>query len=205
MNTPQSLLVLPTLVALASPVFGQVIFGGSSSTGGIQNHEDVYACQSSGGGSRIKQNCEREERARAEGLQLPSVKLGPLIAPQCEAIATTEYFQEGAKAHVDSTLHISDCTAASGTLTFSVRTRDDNGAITPLEFDETWQQSDGNDVKLGGVYPIGENVLLSSVRVRNLRCTCDDASAAQASADSAPQPASVDSSSESADAEAPAQ
>lgn len=191
MNGLKALLVLAAL-ALPSTVFAQIIFNGSDRAGGIQNQNDVDSCQTSGGGSRIKRNCERESRAARSEVLLPSIKLGPLVTAQCEAIATTEYFQQGASAHVQSSLHVSDCTAASGTLTFALRTRDDNGTIAPLEFDETWQRTDDQDVKLDAVYPIGENVLLTSVRVRNLRCTCDDAAVEQANADPPPEPAGTD-------------
>lgn len=197
MNGPKSWLVLPALVALASTAFAQVIFNGSRA-GGIQNQDDVDACESSGGGSRIKRDCERDRSAERTEILLPSIKLGPLVSAQCEATATTQYFQQGANANVQSTLSVSDCRAASGTLTFSVRTRDDTGPKAPLEFDETWQRTDDRDVKLGAVYPIGENVLLTSVRVRNLRCTCNDAPVEQASAAAPPEPADADTPAEQA-------
>jgi hypothetical protein len=97
---------------------------------------------------------------------------------RCEATTTTEYLQRNTKAHVDSRLAISSCAAAAGTFKFSVRVRDESGEIKPLEFAETWQRSDDQDVKFTAEYPIGENVELVSVRVRDMVCTCADSSSA---------------------------
>ena len=93
--------------------------------------------------------------------------------------ATSEYQQRNTIARLISTLAIADCpAAASGTFTVAVRVRDDSGETKPpVEFSETWQRSDDQDVKFTKDYPIGENVELVSVRVRNLRCTCADAPA----------------------------
>ena len=71
-------------------------------------------------------------------------------------------------------LEIADCAAASGAFTVAVRTRDDSGQEKPLEFSETWQRTDGEDVTFTADYPIGENVELLSVRLRGLTCSCAD-------------------------------
>jgi hypothetical protein len=52
--------------------------------------------------------------------------------------------------------------------------RRDTGTVTPIEFGEVWQSADAEDyVFVVADYPIGGNVLLDSVRVRKLRCTCE--------------------------------
>jgi hypothetical protein len=97
-------------------------------------------------------------------------------APQCEATTLTEYQQRNNVARVTGTVSIAACPAGStGSFTITARVRDDNGEITPLEFNETWQRSDTQDHTFNTDYPIGENVELMSVRVRGMKCTCADA------------------------------
>jgi hypothetical protein len=62
------------------------------------------------------------------------------------------------------------------------RVRGDSGETVPIEFGETWQRDDAKDVSFTTDYPIGENVELVNVRVRNLKCTCA----------AAPEPAPAD-------------
>ena len=71
------------------------------------------------------------------------------------------------------TISISMCPAGTtGSLTLVANVRDDAGALTPIEFSETWQHADAQDHLFKSDYAIGENVLLQSVRVRNSTCTC---------------------------------
>jgi hypothetical protein len=182
-----ALLALSALALLPSSGSAQRIFGASggqatSNPGGVKDR-DVPICGTSGGGSRTrKANCEVDQPPKPVRTQ---IKLPPpaeaLEAPtaQCAATTTTEYLQRNTKAHVDSRLAISNCAAAAGTFKFSVRIRDASGELKPLEFAETWQRSDDQDVKFTAEYPIGENVELVSVRVRDMLCTCADASSAQ--------------------------
>jgi hypothetical protein len=95
-----------------------------------------------------------------------------LVSAQCGATATTEYRQLNTIARVNAALAISDCAAASGAFTVAVRVRDESGTDKVLEFNETWQRSDDQDVKFAADYPIGDNVSLVSTRVRGLTCTC---------------------------------
>jgi len=44
----------------------------------------------------------------------------------------------------------------------------------PIEFSETWQRNDNENVTFAADYPIGDNVELVSARVRRLSCTCAD-------------------------------
>jgi hypothetical protein len=95
------------------------------------------------------------------------------VGPECEATTLTEYQQRNNVARVTGTVSIASCPAgAAGSFTLVARVRDDNGAITPLEFNETWQRDDTQDHSFNTDYPIGDNVELMNVRVRNLKCTC---------------------------------
>jgi hypothetical protein len=103
-----------------------------------------------------------------------TITLPELSNAQCSATSTTKYEQRNTIARVNGTLAVSDCTVASGAFTVAVRTRDEDGAEKPLEFSETWQRSDDQEVPFTADYPIGENMELVSVRLRGLTCTCAD-------------------------------
>lgn len=95
--------------------------------------------------------------------------------PQCEATTLTEYQQRNNVARVTGTVSIGNCPAGTtGSFTLVARVRDDNGQITPLEFNEAWQRTDAEDHAFNTDYPIGDSVELMNVRVRNLKCTCVD-------------------------------
>jgi len=122
---------------------------------------------------------EREIETPAAALQTEqqlniTIALPPLPSAQCSATSATQYEQRNNIARVHSVLQIKDCAVASGAFTVAVRTKDESGADKPLEFSETWQRSDEQDVRLTADYPIGENTDLVSVRVRGLTCTCAD-------------------------------
>lgn len=93
--------------------------------------------------------------------------------PVCEASTLTEYSQRNNVALVSGTVSISGCPAGTtGGFTVVARVRDGEGNTNPLEFNETWQRADTNDHVFKTEYPIGDDVFLSSVRVRDLTCTC---------------------------------
>lgn len=96
--------------------------------------------------------------------------------PLCETTTLTEYSQRNNLALVSGTVGISNCTAGTtGGFTVVARVRNDAGDVTPIEFKETWQRADAQDHVFKAEYPIGDNVFLQSVRVRDLTCTCADA------------------------------
>jgi hypothetical protein len=100
------------------------------------------------------------------------IVLGP-AGPQCETSTLTEYEQRNDVARVSGTVGISACPAGTtGSFTIVARVRDDAGEIRPIEFAETWQRADAQDHIFSSDYPIGANVALVSVRVRNMTCTC---------------------------------
>jgi hypothetical protein len=182
--------VLISLSAFAFPAssaFAQVFqsvqgAAGRSNDGGVvDGDEDVPLCQGAAGGSRMRENCDSEtEAVRAEKEVAISIELPTLSNRECSATTTTEYLQLNTIARVNGTLKVADCTVASGAFSIALRIRDESGEEKPIEFDETWQRTDDQDVKFGADYPIGENVELRSVRVRRLSCTCaDDAAPAE--------------------------
>ena len=178
-----ALLALSALALPTSPVFAQVFErppGGTPATrsnpGGVTDSDDVQLCGSSAGASRVRANCEPEETTTlrlTQEIKL-SIELPAIPNAQCAATTTTEYQQRNTSARVNGAIAISDCTAAAGAYKVAVRVKDESGQDQVLEFNETWQRSDNRDVSFAGDYPIGENVELVSVRMRNLTCTCSD-------------------------------
>ncbi len=178
-----ALVALSALVLPASPGVAQVFVGGASQNMDARaNHgratasSDIDHCQGAPGGSRIRENCETETTtARMEQEIRLSFKLAPPPTElQCSASTTTASEQRNTIARINTTLEIRDCTVASGTFTVALSIKDDSGALTPLEFTETWQRSDEADVRFTADYPIGENVELVNARLRRLTCTCAD-------------------------------
>jgi hypothetical protein len=93
--------------------------------------------------------------------------------PQCETTTLTEYQQRGNVARVSGTVSIAACPAGTnGAFTLVARVRDEAGESTTIEFPQTWQRADNEDHTFNADYPIGDDVELMSVRVRNLKCTC---------------------------------
>jgi len=114
------------------------------------------------------------DRVRGETVRIP-IPVFSLNGLQCEASTWTEYEQLGNVARVTGTVSISACPAGTtGKFTVVARVRDDAGTTTPIEFSEMWQNPDAQDYIYFADYPIGDNVFLESVRVRNLTCTCED-------------------------------
>lgn len=94
--------------------------------------------------------------------------------PLCEATTLTEYFQRGNTARVSGRVSISACPAGTtGSYNIVARVRNAAGEITSLEFSESWQRADAEDVVFEADYPIGDEMELVSVRVRGLKCTCE--------------------------------
>jgi hypothetical protein len=178
-----ALLSLSALAFLTSTALAQVFQPGPSNPGTsaisnegrVTSDGDVQLCQGTAGGSRMRENCDSQtETVRAEKEVPILIALPTLSNNECSATTTTEYLQLNTIARVNSTLKIADCTVASGAFSIALRIRDENGEDKPVEFDETWQRTDDQDVKFTAEYPIGEKVELLSVRVRRLSCTCAD-------------------------------
>ena len=180
-----SALAAPTSIALAQVIFGPGMSGpdgtgplaGSSTPGRVGRGE---MCAGTSGGSRVRPNCEPDAPATIAEIErelTASAELGALLnEPQCEATTLTEYVQRNTMARVDGRISVANCPAGTtGTYAVVARVRDESGEIKPLEFSESWQRDDGEDVSFSADYPIGDNVDLLSVRVRDLRCTCADA------------------------------
>jgi len=125
----------------------------------------------------LEDEYDKARGVTAETLQVPvaAVTASQPSGPQCEATTLTEYFQRNTVARVSGTISIASCPAGTtGNYNVVARVRDDSGEIKPIEFGETWQRADAGDVIFNADYPIGENVELVNVRVRDLKCTCAD-------------------------------
>jgi len=186
-----ALVAVATLALPASTAYAQFVTPGTAggtpdrgTEGRVFEDRDVKSCRGAQGGSRIvrsdcviKAETEPESVSHEQTIDL-SFKLDAPSAVQCSAAATTEYEQRNTVVRIDSTFAIADCTQASGAFSVSVRVKDESGEEKPpLEFSETWQRSDANDVRFTADYPIGENVDLISVRLRGFTCTCGAAGA----------------------------
>jgi hypothetical protein len=113
------------------------------------------------------------DRARGETVRIP-IPSFTMNGPQCEASTYTEYEQRGSVARVTGTVSISACPAGTtGKFAVVARVRNEAGAVTPIEFSEMWQNPDPQDYVFNADYPIGDNVVLETVRVRNLTCRCE--------------------------------
>jgi hypothetical protein len=115
------------------------------------------------------------DRARGTTIRMP-IPVFTLKGTPCEASTYTEYEQRGNVARVTGTVSISACPAGTaGKFALVARVRDEAGAVTPIEFSEIWQSDDPVDYMFYADYPIGDDVFLESVRIRNLTCTCESA------------------------------
>jgi len=172
------ILALSALGGLPSALTAQ-----TSDQGRIQDGT-LETCRARPGGSRIRSNnCDSEapRTVRTEHEVTVRVELPGPRGPQCEASALTEYSQRGAIARVAGTVSIGSCPAGTnGSFALVARVRDASGEIKSIEFNETWQRDDPEDVKFTGDYAIGADVELVNVRVRGLSCTCAEAPAADA-------------------------
>lgn len=176
-----ALVALSALAFPASAAFAQVLPNQGPlprSNEGSAHERTLPTCQTSGGGTRTRANCEADPvdptvvRTELE-FKLPTV-IPAMSRAQCEVIGETAYQQRNAIARVNSKLEITDCKNASGEFTISLRVRDESGESKTLEFTETWERSDGEDPTFTSDYPLGDNVVLLRARMHNLSCTCAD-------------------------------
>ena len=94
----------------------------------------------------------------------------------CQATASLDYFQRGAEAQVETSIHTEDCAAAKGDYVVKLTVRADGDRESKvLSFDETWERSEDTPVETMRRYPIGDGVDLLRVKTRKLSCTCTDA------------------------------
>ena len=141
---------------------------------------DVPHCQAAAGGSRMRSrkaedNCVAtvEATVRAEQQAKAAREMAQREALQCAATTLTEYSQQASVAHVTGSVSVLSCPAGSaGTFDVVALVKDKSGGTKAIEFHEKWQRQDAGDAPFAGEYPIGDNVELVNVRIRNLLCTC---------------------------------
>jgi|SRR5690606_34960800 len=175
-----SIVVIPGSLAVAQFVGSRSGAPTRANVGAVHEHA-LPVCHTSGGGTRIKANCEialPTEEDRQLGLPLEPLVLAP---DRCDVSATTEYEQRESTVLVRSTLEIPHCTAASGEFKIGLLVKDASGDVKPLVFDQTFARNDDRDVTLAAEYPIGKRTELVSVRLGGMRCTCADPLPAESS------------------------
>lgn len=183
------LLALSALASSTSVAFAQRTLAPSAvsptSNHGRATAEDVPHCQRAGGASRLKNrnDCDPAEAtttARAEQEIKLLIDLSKDEALVCEATTLTEYSQRNTVARVEGSVSTNCPAGSTGAYTVAARIRDESGETKVVEFSESWQRDTPEDVAFNADYPIGENVYLTSVRIRNLSCTCAEAPQAPA-------------------------
>jgi hypothetical protein len=185
-----ALLALSALASFTSAALAQTTQAVSgvapTSNQGRATSADVPHCQAAAGGSRMRNrnDCESAETttARAEQEVKFLIELQDEEALQCEASTLTEYSQRNTVARVEGTVSTNCPAGSAGAYTVAARVRDPSGEVKVVEFSESWQRDTSDDVAFNADYPIGENVELTSVRIRNLSCTCAEAPQAPAAA-----------------------
>jgi hypothetical protein len=119
-------------------------------------------------------------------MPLPDMTLVPtesdvLVGPEvisitrtCSSAVNIISEQRNTLARVTGTVESSSCPASHGEYTLVVAIRDENNERSTLEFTETWQRDNDEPLSFRKEYPIGENVDLTRVSLRGLRCSCED-------------------------------
>jgi len=174
MSRITAFVALSALVLPAAPSFAQTTFNNNnvSDTATQGRVGDAAMCQGTAGGSRVRQNCEQDQTTVRVQAKLRNAPEAP-SAPLCEATTLTEYNQRNNVARVTGKISLANCPAGTtGTYSIVARVKDETGEIKPIEFSEIWQNDAAQDVPFAADYPIGDNVELVNLRVRNLKCTC---------------------------------
>ena len=140
--------------------------------------DGVPTCRSLSSASRIGVNCgESEEEPTVRRIEREvDVLVGAveLRTRECATEVTLDYQQRDTVARVLGLIENETCAASRGSFEIEARVRDENGDTETLAFPETWQREDDGPVEFSADYAIGENVELTRLRTRNLRCLCSD-------------------------------
>ncbi|HET8698564.1 MAG TPA: hypothetical protein VFO94_13810 [Gammaproteobacteria bacterium] len=175
-----ALIALLAAAVLGPSAFAQVP-GFPAKQGRID--KDVPACAGGPGGSRARSNCEPGSTPKSarttQEFKLSIEPRAQTSTPACEVTVVTNYVQRNTSARVNGSIGVKQCPMGStGTYTVVLRTKDAHGEAKSMELVEAWQSGDSGDVQFTADYPLGRDVELLNVRVRNLRCTCIDSAPA---------------------------
>lgn len=96
----------------------------------------------------------------------------PTVATACKADIAVEWYQKGASVHVDAELNNPTCAASSGTYVVQVKYRDGSPDQQSKEFDVSWSRDDNATLKTANDYLIADDIDVTRVRIRKLRCKC---------------------------------
>ena len=123
--------------------------------------------------TRLREHCDpvtvvvRSESETEVSLALPVPE-----TVHCAATIAIEYTQRDTVVAITGTIETADCAACSGDYEVTVSVRDPDAGLKTRKFVESWQRQDDQPVAFRLEYPIGQNVDLTNVRARQLRCTC---------------------------------
>jgi hypothetical protein len=109
------------------------------------------------------------EQKTSVPLPLPEIQMG-----SCKAGISFEFHQRDTLARVVSTIEYEPCPISRGEYELLISVNDGNGDHQTLKFDESWGLEDDSLVEFSKDYPIGENVTLTRVMARGLRCECPE-------------------------------
>lgn len=91
----------------------------------------------------------------------------PVAKPMlCEIDVSTDYWQANDKVKMDAYVDTSDCGAAYGRYSVSVRTKDEAGEHQTRDFAEAWSRDNADPIKLSHSYTMNGDSDLVKVRVK---------------------------------------
>lgn len=123
--------------------------------------------------TRLREHCDPVRVVvRAEGKTEVALELPTPETVHCAAVIGIEYTQRNTVVSIAGTIANADCAACDGEYEVVVTVRDQDLGLKTLRFVESWQRRDDQPLSFSLEYPIGQNVDLTSVRARQLRCTC---------------------------------
>ena len=123
--------------------------------------------------TRLREHCDPiKVVVRVEGKTEVSLDLPTPATVYCAAVIGIEYTQRNTVVAIVGTLSTADCVACSGEYEMAVTVRDQDLGLKTLKFVESWERQDDQPVSFSLEYPIGQNVDVTGVRARQLRCTC---------------------------------
>ena len=96
----------------------------------------------------------------------------------CRADVHLRFQQRGDKARVDTEIKNEDCAASTGKYELRLRITDAIGERHTLRFSEDWSRENALPIETRKFYDIGDNVELTSIRLKATSCRCTNESAA---------------------------
>lgn len=152
-------------------------FAASATAQDVTGRSDgVPTCKSLSSASRTRADCGEEEQTviRIEREVDVFVEAVELRTKECAIDIALDFYQRDTIARIFGVIENETCAASKGSYEIEARVKHENGDTETLVFAETWQREDDKPVEFTADYAIGENVELTRLRSRGLRCTCSD-------------------------------